>query len=230
MAAIYVDVDDLLDAMEELCPDVKTGYRTTGIAWLNALQLEWQAINPTYEGVRTLDGSISLTAETKNYAFTTIDTTCVAVDTKSFHDGKDPVFHKQVKKIRQWDRGWDDTGRVTHFSVIGTTIRVWKVPDAANVILYPKLYCDYFKRFEPFTAETDLLTQYLEQDRLVLLKGLEWRAKREGEDPEWEKDYVAWQDMVRVAGRDGGSGAIGISYRIGLGPYFEIDEDDDEEE
>ena len=227
MAAVYATAGDIIDAAVQIL-HATSADRTMLLGFLNEVQVEWQRVNPTYEACRT-DGSFALTATTKDYAFTAVNSACIAVDIRSFHDGTDPIIFKQAKNIRKDDRAWTTVGRVIYFTVRPSSIRLWRVPDSGNVALYPTIYLDYFTRLEKLSAETSSLTQYPELDRAILVKGVEWRGMKEQDDPEWSKSKLLWDEAVMNAGSIGGSQATGQVGQISLGPYFDPDLSEEDE-
>ncbi len=226
--AIYGDVGDIFDAVEDIAHLKSIGaYRTTSFyLWLNKIQVEWQRLNPCYEPLRTAD-TITLTAGTYAYAFSAIDASCIAVDVRSFHNGLAGglIKYRPEHVIRRWDRGWTATGTVGYFTVRPGYVWFYPKPSAAYVASYPTVYLDYFTRLSKFTTEADTLTQYPEPDRVLLVRGMTWMALKEQDDPEWRALRDEWELAVRSA--NGMPEAQGVTYQIGLGPYFDSDLDEE---
>lgn len=228
MAAIYATVDDIFDAVEDALHVKDIGdYRTTSFyRWLDEIMVEWQRINPTYEPLRT-EGTITLTAGTSAYAFSTINSACLFVDVQSFRTTGDKIIYRPEDVIRSWDRAWTETGSISTFTVHPSSIKFWPIPNAAFVASYSTVYLDYFTRLEKLSTEAGALTQFPEWDRVLLVKGMEWRGLKEQDDPEWQTMYKLWIEGVERAGGDASLRARGIRYQIGLGPYFDSDLDED---
>ena len=230
MAAIYSTVGDLFDAAVEVVLPLKgvSGNRTLMLVWLNLLQLDIQRLLGTtgYEKLRTAR-TLTLVSGTSSYSLTSGDWT---VDRESFWDadGKHVLYRTEEQVRRHRDSAWDDTGTVERFTQRPDVIKVWRIPNAAAVTAQSPVSYDAFARFDKFTAESATLDQYFEKDRVVLLRGLEWRGKIEDDDPGADRARLDFEAAVAtMGGSDGGQGYGGLT-RVGLGPYFDDDEEEDD--
>ena len=229
---IYSTVADILNTAEVILHmDGIGGFRTVMLGWLNEGQLEIETdlrLNGSvYEALRASGQSgtdiPALTAGTSSYAFST---RMAAIDLDSVRDNIYSItFRKEEEVRRTLDRGWDDAGKIEHFSLRPSAFKFWRVPDASYIASHPTIYFDYFARLNKFTAETDPLTQYYEHDRLALVQYVVYRGYGQADDSREDKAYGQFLDSVMRMGGSGNAvqGVGGPPTEIGLGAYFDPD-------
>jgi len=230
---IYSTVDDVFDAAEISLQLEGIGtFRTLFMTWINEGQLEIGHIlrenGLAYEALRTAGQSGSsgaigaLTAGEEDYSFVS---RISAIDLDTVRDDKNSITHRKDFEIRAMDRAWDNTGQIVHFTLRPNAFKFWRVPDATYIAAHPVIYFDYFARLNKFTLETDPLTQYYEDDRLVLQKYIEYRGYQQADDTREDRALAMFRDMVMSMGSSGNyQGIGGPPTEIGLGPYFDYGE------
>jgi hypothetical protein len=204
-------------------------YETLMLAWANQGQLDIQS-KIRYEKLRTA-GEITLLTDGATYKYALPDA-AYAVDKLSFRTVTNPNLRPTTidRIYRRWDKQWDDVGDVKFVALRPGYVWFWRIPSVAYATANPIVYYDYFTRFDSFATTSSALTQYYEQDRIVLLNYLIYRGYAEMDDTrenQARKDYEDSVVMMGGIGHDQGDSGL---VQVGLGPYFDDDLEDEMED